>query len=164
MQMANWSIIKLSPIYTNAFSFDNATFRCIFPSTLKPSLRESGYVCNRILFFARIGPLSTRTQWIRTQKPHIFETALQSGFFVIRRVWWILVDNWNPKFFKSATSQTRVQCYTTQNGNNNPAVLTSCEMLANRAETRQDTASVLDIATTTFKTVMDFQFFFLHWP
>ena len=41
----------------------------------------------------------------------------------------------------------------TQNGDNNSVVLTSFEKLeAKRAETRKDTASVLEIATTTFKT------------
>ena len=30
-------------------------------------------------FFTRIGLLFTRNQWIRSPKPHLFETALQSG-------------------------------------------------------------------------------------
>ena len=38
----------------------------------------SGYFWNRNLFFARIGLLSTRNQWIRWTEPHLFETALQS--------------------------------------------------------------------------------------
>ena len=32
-----------------------------------------------VYFFTRIGLLFTRKQWIRTRKPHCFETALQSG-------------------------------------------------------------------------------------
>ena len=39
--------------------------------------------------------------WIRTPKPTIFETAIQSGLFWIWRVWWVCVDDWSRILLKS---------------------------------------------------------------
>ena len=69
-------------------------------SVHSPSLQESGYFCNRIVF-VRIGLMSTRTQWIRAPKPHNFETALQSGIFGIRRGFGEFLWTTETKFFEN---------------------------------------------------------------
>ena len=50
------------------------------PIYMNPHTFETAYL------FIRIGPPTIRNQWIRWPKPHIFETALQSGFFWVRQV------------------------------------------------------------------------------
>ena len=46
---------------------------------ISPRRHESSYFLNRRFFFTRISLSSTRNQWTRFSKPHLFETAIQIG-------------------------------------------------------------------------------------